>query len=81
MKLGQVIKQERQPKGLTSTDVASSLGLSLDDYKPREAGKSSGFETAAELILGFNELIEGQVNQLYYPCGLPFSAVANDSVS
>jgi transcriptional regulator with XRE-family HTH domain len=40
MKLGDVLKKERERKGLSSMEVASSLGLSLEDYMEMEAGLS-----------------------------------------
>ncbi len=45
-----------------------------------EAGKNADFEAVASLVLSFNELIEGQVSQLFYPCGLPFSEVTDYEV-
>lgn len=80
MKIGQVLAQERIRRDLKATDVASQLGLSLADYEILEAGELTQFEAAASQIALFNDLIQGQVNQLFYPCGLPFTQVKSYSV-
>ncbi len=81
MKFGQVLAQERQRKNISIADAAQQLGLSLADYETLEAGKNNGVETAAALVVAFNDLVEGQVNQLYYPCGLPFTNVRSYNVT
>lgn len=40
MKLGDVLKKEREKKGLSFEDVASQLGLSTDEYGQIEGGES-----------------------------------------
>lgn len=81
MKLGAVLQQERQRKGLPAAEVAQQLGLSLVDYQALEAGKNGDFEAAVTLVQRFNDLIEGQVNQLFYPCGIPFTQVTSYNVT
>ena len=44
----------------------------MSEVEAIEAGENGDFERAAGLVLQFNEMIGGQVSQLYYPCGLPF---------
>ena len=75
MKLGEVLKKERETKGLTTADAAKTLGISVADYEQIEAGNNASFEEMGGLVLSFNEMIQGQVSQLYYPCGLPFTSV------
>ena len=40
MKLGDVLKKEREKKGLSVDHVASELGLSVDEYNQIEGGES-----------------------------------------
>ncbi len=81
MKLGDVLKKEREGRGLSTAEVASRLEISEQDLAAIEAGENSSFENAANLVLSFNEMIGGQVNQLYYPCGLPFTEVRGYEVA
>ena len=80
MKLGDVLKKERERKGLSTSATAEQLGVSLEEYEAIEAGENASFDAAASLVLSFNEMIEGQVSQLYYPCGLPFTEVTKYDV-
>ncbi|MEM8998606.1 MAG: helix-turn-helix domain-containing protein [Acidobacteriota bacterium] len=72
MKLGEVLRKERERKGLSTQEVATRLGVGLSDLEAIEAGEHPAFEDAAGWVLQFNQLIEGQVSQFYYPCGIPF---------
>ena len=40
MKLGDVLKKEREKKGTSLDDMASALGISSDEYQTMEAGES-----------------------------------------
>jgi len=40
LKLGDVLVKERTRRGISSADVASTLGLQLDEYRAMEEGKS-----------------------------------------
>ena len=40
MKLGDVLKKEREKKGTSLDDMASALGISNDEYQTMEAGES-----------------------------------------
>ncbi|MCP3957129.1 MAG: helix-turn-helix transcriptional regulator [bacterium] len=80
MKLGDVLKKEREKRGLSAETVAQQMNITVDVYHAIEAGEDAPFESAATLVLSFNEMIQGQVGQLYYPCGLPFTEVANYDV-
>ena len=40
MKLGEVLKKEREKKGTSLDDMASALGISSDEYQTMEAGES-----------------------------------------
>ncbi len=81
MKLGGVLKKERENKGLTTNAAAKTLGLSVVDYEQIEAGNNASFEEMAGLVLSFNEMTGGQVSQLYYPCGIPFQTVRDYEVT
>ncbi len=81
MKLGDVLKKERENRNITAAKMAGRLGISLSDYEQLELGKNSAFEDAAAMVVAFNEMIGGQVNQLFYPCGLPFSQVVTYKVT
>ncbi|MCP4006547.1 MAG: helix-turn-helix domain-containing protein, partial [bacterium] len=61
MKLGDVLKKEREKKGVSLEVAAERLGLGVDRYIAIEAGESADFESAASLVLQFNEMIGGQV--------------------
>lgn len=54
-----------------SDELRESLQVSEDLYKEIEAGKSE-IEKYGPLLLGFAEVIEQPVFNLFYPCGLPF---------
>ncbi len=75
MKLGDVLKKERERKGVAIEAAAEQLGIGVDRYVAIEGGEDADFETAASLVLQFNEMVGGQVGQLYYPCGIPFTEV------
>ncbi|MEM1178170.1 MAG: helix-turn-helix domain-containing protein [Acidobacteriota bacterium] len=72
MKLGEVLRKERERKSLSLEDVAERMQISVEALQALEAGANHEFENAGGLLLQFNQLIEGQVSQIFYPCGLPF---------
>jgi hypothetical protein len=51
--------------------LAEALEMSEEAYLEIEAGKSP-IERFGPLLLGFAEVIEQPVFNLFYPCGLPF---------
>src|SRR5215831_10996906 len=51
MKLGDVLKKERERKKLTPDDVAGRLGISADEYLEMEAGNSPAEEWGPRLAL------------------------------
>lgn len=54
MKLGDVLRKERDRKKLTAEDVAAKLGISVDEYQQLEAGTSPAEEwgrTLAEMAI------------------------------
>ena len=51
MKVGEVMKKERERKKLTIDDVARRLGLSPDQYEEIEAGRSPAEEWGPKLAL------------------------------
>ncbi len=79
MKLGDVLKKEREKKGIGLEEIAERLELSVDEYAKIEAGESP-LEKYGGLILKFAQTLEQPVSSLYYPCGLPFREVDDYSV-
>ncbi len=76
MKLGDVLKKEREMNGISAAAMAQSLGVSADAYEKIESGGSEEFEAAARLLVNFAKTLKYPgVNGLYYPCGIPFSEV------
>ena len=74
MRLGHVVAQERQRRGLSSTSVAQTLGLSTEDYEALETGDSGTLEEVAMLLVNFNELTDGPVQPMLHPCPSRFPA-------
>lgn len=74
MRLGHVVAQERQRRGLSSSTVAQTLGLSTRDYEALETGDSGTLEEVAMLLVNFNELTDGPVQPVLHPCHSRFSA-------
>ena len=82
---GPLIKGHRERREKTIEEMVESLNswteemadqegyrqLTREDYEQIEAGESP-IETYGPLFLGFAELIEQPVFNLFYPCGLPF---------
>ena len=71
MRLGHVVAQERLRRGLSSTNVADTLGLSVRDYEALEAGDSGTLEEVAMLLVNFSELTGGPARPKFNPCGPP----------
>lgn len=71
MKLGDVLKKERRKKGIAAAELAEKLGLDERRYREVEAGES-GLESAAALLHAYSKAVGVPVNELFYPCGLPF---------
>ncbi len=68
---GSRIRRFREEKGLTEAQIAEALKISEEEYRKIEAGNSP-LEKYGPLFLGFAEVIEQPVFNLFYPCGLPF---------
>lgn len=68
---GGLIRKHREKREKSEAELAEALGISEDEYKEIEAGKSP-LETYGPRFLGFAEVIEQPVFNLFYPCGLPF---------
>lgn len=51
MKLGDVLKKEREKKGLSIEETAAGLGISAEDYGQIEAGESKAEEWGPKLAL------------------------------
>ena len=81
---GELIRGHRREREKTIEEMVESLNsyqemtvqdgyepLTLEDYEQVEAGESP-IEKYGPLCLGFAEVIEQPVFNLFYPCGLPF---------
>lgn len=68
---GSLIKGHRERREKSVKELAEALEISEDEYQEIEAGKSP-LEKYGPLFLGFAEIIEQPVFNLFYPCGLPF---------
>lgn len=68
---GELIRRHREQRGKSPEELAAELALPLDEYRRIEAGDSP-VEVYGPLLLGFAEVIEQPVFNLFYPCGLPF---------
>ena len=76
MKLGDVLKKEREMQGMSSSAMASKVGVSAEQYAQIEAGSDASFEAAAALVANFAKALKYPgVDGLYYPCGIPFQEV------
>ncbi|HEX9734270.1 MAG TPA: helix-turn-helix transcriptional regulator [Thermoanaerobaculia bacterium] len=68
---GSLIKGHRERREKSVKELAEALEMSEEAYLEIEAGKSP-IERFGPLLLGFAEVIEQPVFNLFYPCGLPF---------
>ncbi len=76
MKLGEVLRKEREGRGGGADRIeevwTDMRPLSVDDLKAIEAGAHEDFERAAAVIAGYCKAFDIPVSQIFYPCGLPF---------
>ncbi len=68
---GKLIQEHRERRQKTVSEMAEALEVSEEEYQAIEAGESP-IEEYGPLLLGFAEVIEQPVFNLFYPCGLPF---------
>lgn len=68
---GGLIRRHRERREKSEAELAEALGISEDEYRTIEAGESE-LEVYGPRFLGFAEVIEQPVFNLFYPCGLPF---------
>lgn len=80
MKLGDVLKKERERKGISAKAMAETLGVAPSDYDQIEGG-SSDLETYAHFLTNFAKIVDQPVNGLFYPCGLPFQEIEDYQIS
>jgi len=71
MKLGEVLKKEREKTGLSHEQVAEKLSISMEEYLEIENGESP-IEKYGLMLQNFAKVIEQPVSNIFYPCGLPF---------
>ena len=64
-----LIRERREERGKTVEEMATLMGMSVEEYLPIEKG-ASPIEKVGPLMLGFAELIEQPVFNLYLPCGV-----------
>lgn len=72
--VGEHIRRWRERRGRAPEELATALGVPLDDYHRIEAGESQ-LETYGPLLLAFSEAVDQPVFNLFYPCGLPFQSL------
>jgi transcriptional regulator with XRE-family HTH domain len=68
---GELIRKHRERKQMTADQLAQQLGISREEMEEIEAGRS-GIEEYGPLLLGFAEIIEQPVFNLYLPCGIQY---------
>ena len=71
MKLGEVLKKEREKKKISVEAIAQRLQIPPREWEVIESGDSP-LENYAALLQQFAKMIDQPVNELFYPCGLPF---------
>ncbi|HEX5759036.1 MAG TPA: helix-turn-helix transcriptional regulator [Thermoanaerobaculia bacterium] len=71
---GALIRGHRERRGKSPEEMAEALGVTPEEYRAVEEG-TSPLEEQGPLLLGFAELIEQPVFNLFYPCGLPFDTL------
>jgi transcriptional regulator with XRE-family HTH domain len=68
---GELIRKHRERKQLTADQLAQQLGISREEIEEIEAGRS-GIEEYGPILLGFAEIIEQPVFNLYLPHGIQY---------
>jgi transcriptional regulator with XRE-family HTH domain len=68
---GELIRKHRERKQMTADQLAQQLGIPRTELDEIEAGRS-GIEEAGPLLLGFAEIIEQPVFNLYLPHGIQY---------
>jgi transcriptional regulator with XRE-family HTH domain len=68
---GELIRKHRERRQITADQFAQQLGISREDLDEIEAGRS-GIEEYGPILLGFAEIIEQPVFNLYLPCGIQY---------
>lgn len=68
---GELIRKHRERKQMTADQLAQQLGISREELDEIEAGRS-GIEEYGPVLLGFAEVIEQPVFNLYLPHGIQY---------
>lgn len=68
---GTLIRRHREAREKTPEQMAEELGISVDEYRAVEEGRSP-IETFGPRLLAFAETTDQPVFNLFYPAGLPF---------
>ena len=68
---GELIRKRRESRQITADQLAQQLGITREELDEIEAGRS-GIEEYGPILLGFAEIIEQPVFNLYLPCGIQY---------
>jgi transcriptional regulator with XRE-family HTH domain len=68
---GELIRKHRERKQMSADQLAQQLGITRQELDENEAGRS-GIEEYGPLLLGFSEIIEQPVFNLYLPHGIQY---------
>jgi transcriptional regulator with XRE-family HTH domain len=68
--VGPLVERHRERKGVSKDAMAEYLNISREEYESLEAGDLP-VERYGRVFLGFAEMIDRSVFDLFYPCGLP----------
>ena len=67
----ELIRKHRESRQITADQLAQQLGITREELDEIEAGRS-GIEEVGPILLGFAEIIEQPVFNLYLPCGIQY---------
>jgi len=73
---GKLIEAYRTYREKSIDQMAEALGISADEYRAIEQGNSP-LEQFGPRLLGFAEVIEQPIFNLFYPCGLPLAELTD----
>jgi transcriptional regulator with XRE-family HTH domain len=73
---GKLIRIHRETRQLTQKELADKLNIPISEVEGMENGKTP-LETYGPILLSFAETINQPVFNLFYPCGLPLTQLAD----
>jgi len=71
---GRLIAGQRTRRGIAREELSSWLATSPEEVSYIESGKSP-IEGYGPVLLGFAEIVDLPIFNLFYPCGLPLDAL------